>query len=214
MSLGHTHLGRMYPARYCNSDMLRSTFTRLSVITCGMCAAFLTKPGPALAEQMTRYTGTPDLALTSAMVAAGGGPTNFDSAHLFGVLAGTHANDELAQLTQIYGSSRVHAFIGTFTYAIDDALKVATSAGVTLPSPSPALVSDGRQLSAQLYNAGVMSDGRFDIGYMIEHLVSRPVHVAIMKDINDNPQYGPQVNADFHVILTRTMQDLKSLYSL
>jgi hypothetical protein len=192
--------------------MMRSTFTK-SVFACGLCVTLSNTPLRA-AMQMTRYNGPPDLALTSALVEAGGGANNFDSARLFGVLAGTHATDELAHLTQQYGATRVHAFIGTFTYAIDDALKVATSKGVTLPQPSEDLVHDGRQLSSQLYDAGVMSDRRFDIGYMIEHLVSRPIHVAIMNDINSNPQYGPQVNADFHVILTTTMNDLKTVYGL
>jgi hypothetical protein len=48
------------------------------------------------AEQMTmtsqaRYLGTPDLALTSAVLAVGGGPASFRSKKLIGALAPAYA---------------------------------------------------------------------------------------------------------------------------
>ncbi|HZY97553.1 MAG TPA: hypothetical protein VFE35_10685 [Candidatus Cybelea sp.] len=168
--------------------------------------------GPASAMQMTRYLGTPDLPLTAAVVQAGGGAQHFDSLKLLGVLAGPNTNAEVQSLTQRYGKERVAAFVVTFNHAIDDALVAATKAGVTLPDPSPGLAQDGKQLSGQLLEAGTMSDGRFDIGYMLEHLISRQIHVTIMQQLNADPDVGPQRNADFHVILTTVIQDLRTQY--
>lgn len=165
-------------------------------------------------EQKTRYYGTPDLALTAALVQAGGGAEHFDAAQLIGVLAGANKDAEVSHLTHMYGSERVAQFLRTFTFAIDDSLQIAQSKRIALPMPSPDLSSDGRALSASLFRAGTMPEGRFDIGYLIEHLVSRPIHVQLMNDINGDVTYGPKANADFHVILTTAMFDLKSAYGL
>jgi hypothetical protein len=54
-----------------------------------------------------------------------------------------------------------------------------------------------------------MSNWRFDVGYMIEHLVSRQIHVSIMQQLNADPDVGPTRNADFHVIFTTVIQDLQ-----
>lgn len=169
---------------------------------------------PASAMQMTRYLGAPDLPLTAAVVEAGGGAQHFDSLKLLGVLAGANANAEVQSLTQRYGKERVTAFVVTFNHAIDDALIAATQAGVKLPPSSPGLVQDGKQLSGQLVQAGTMNNGRFDIGYMLEHLISRPIHVTIMQQLNADPDVGPQRNADFHVILAGVIQDLRTQYSV
>jgi hypothetical protein len=169
---------------------------------------------PVSATQMTRYLGAPDLPLTAAVVAAGGGAQHFDSLKLLAVLAGANTNAEVQSLTKRYGQERVTAFVVTFNHAIEDALIAATQAGVTLPDPPPGLAQDGKVLSSQLVNAGTMSDGRFDVGYMLEHLISRQIHVTIMQQLNADPDVGPQRNADFHVILTSVIQDLRAQYSV
>jgi hypothetical protein len=69
-------------------------------------------------------------------------------------------------------------------------------------------------MSAALLHAGTMPNGRFDVGYMLEHLMSHNLHVVLMKDINDNPRFGPRVNANLHIILTTALLDLKSAYGL
>lgn len=164
--------------------------------------------------QMTRYLGAPDLPLTAALVEAGGGAQHFDSLKLLAVLAGANANAEVRSLTQRYGQERVSAFVVTFNHAIDDALIAATQAGVKLPDSPSGLAQDGKQLSVQLVEAGTMSNGRFDVGYMLEHLISRDIHVTIMQQLNADPDVGPKRNADFHVILTSVMQDLRTQYSV
>jgi hypothetical protein len=168
--------------------------------------------GVVSATQTTRYLGAPDLPLTVAVVQAGGGAQHFDSLKLLTVLAGANTNAEVQSLTQRYGKERVAAFVVTFNHAIDDAVAAATQAGVKLPDPPPGLAQDGKQLSDQLVTAGTMSNGRFDVGYMLEHLISRPIHVTVMQQLNADPDVGPQRNADFHVILTTVIQDLQKQY--
>jgi hypothetical protein len=169
---------------------------------------------PASAMQTTRYLGEPDLPLTVAVVQAGGGAEHFDSQKLLGVLAGVNASAEVQSLTQRYGQERVTAFVATFNRAIDDALSDATRAGVKLPNSPPGLAQDGKQLSGLLVAAGTTSSGRFDVGYMLEHLVSRQIHVAVMQQLDADPDVGPQRNADFHVILTAVIKDLRAQYSV
>jgi hypothetical protein len=163
--------------------------------------------------QKTRYLGPPALPLTAAVVAAGGGVSHFDSLRLLAVLTGPHETNEVATLTRRFGKARVGAFVVTFNHAVDDALTVATKAGVTLP-PVPAYLQIGPNLAARLFAAGTMADGRYDVGYMLEHLISRNIHVAIMHELDADPAVGPARNADFHIILTSLMGDLKTQYGL
>jgi hypothetical protein len=65
-----------------------------------------------------------------------------------------------------------------------------------------------------LIAAGTMANGRYDVGYMLEHLVSRKIHVIIMQQLDADPAVGTARNADFHVILTSLMGDLKTQYGV
>jgi hypothetical protein len=164
-------------------------------------------------QQTTRYLGQPDLPLTAAVVAAGGGAKHFSSLKLLARLAGSQDTAEVARLTQRFGQSRVTAFVATFDRAFDDALITATAAGVSLPKP-PRYLADGGHLSAALLRAGTMANGRFDVGYMLEHLISRKIHVAIMHELDADPLVGHERNASFHIMLNSLMMDLKSQYGL
>ncbi|MGZ3498320.1 MAG: hypothetical protein ACXVAK_12255 [Vulcanimicrobiaceae bacterium] len=174
-------------------------------------AAIAISPVRSMSE--ARYLGQPDLPVTAAVVQAGGGATNFDSTKLLGVL---FDNDQqtLAAFTTKYGAQRVTQFAQTFNYAIDDALRVATNAGVKLPDPPADLTTNGSALCAALVHDGTMPDGRFDIGYLIEHLLSRQVHIAIMHDMNADQSIGTQKNADFHVLFTDVLNGCKAKYKL
>jgi hypothetical protein len=151
--------------------------------------------------------------LTAAVIAAGGGTKHFSSLRLLAKLAGAQDAAEVARLTQRFGKQRVTAFVATFNRAIDDALITATAAGVSLPKP-PHYLADGGHLTAALLRAGTMRNGHFDVGYMLEHLISRNIHVAIMHELDADPIVGHQNNADFHTMLTALMMDLKSQYGL
>jgi hypothetical protein len=185
----------------------------VAIVLTGTLSIGMAAPALASHAQMTRYTGPPDLALTAAVVAAGGGAKHFNSLALLSRLTGSQDAAEVARLTRQFGKVQVAAFVATFDRAIHDALKTATAAGVSLPKPL-AYLHDGGHLSAALFRAGTMGNGRFDVGYMLEHLISRNIHVAIMRQLDTDPNVGYQRNAEFHEMLTALMMDLKSQYGL
>jgi hypothetical protein len=89
------------------------------------------------------YTGAPKLANTLSLVVAGGGPKNFSTVTLFGVLAGDKAKAEEDALTKEYGADRFGQFVKTFDFVIDDALKRScrTSTPSTAARPTPTTTS-------------------------------------------------------------------------
>jgi hypothetical protein len=172
--------------------------------------SMLVNPTPlTMNESHGRYYGAPDLALTSSMIAAGGGPAHFSSQKLFLFVAGPSANTEAASLTKRYGAKNVQQFFVTFDSFVDRAVGIVEQKHIALPPPDH---ENGEHLARSLYAAGVMPDGRYDVGYMIEHLLSRKMHVALMQEVNADPAIGPQQNAEFHIILTSAMQDLHRAY--
>jgi hypothetical protein len=156
-----------------------------------------------------RYYGTPDLALTSQMLDAGGGPAKFSSHTLFLYLAGPKADDEAKSLVGRFGADNVTQFFATFDQFVKLAAVQVQEQHIDLPAPTKV---SGQVLAQQLYQAGVMPDGRFDVGYMLEHLLSRPIHVTLMNEVNADPAFGPAKNASFHQLLTAAMQDLHAAY--
>jgi hypothetical protein len=165
----------------------------------------LAAPASAGWKGPTTYAGPPELTVTAEMVAAGGGPAHFDSKKLVGVMAGKNAPVALAYLTKEYGASNVDAFFRTFTYAVDDSLHYATAKGVKLPAST---VPSGPVLTQRLYAAGTMPNGLYDVGYMLERLVSHPIHMWVMWDINRQPDLGRKTDETFHIILTDAMHKL------
>ena len=159
------------------------------------------------------YRGKPDLALTLALVQAGGGAANFKSDRLFGVLAGTHARAEAQNLQRLYGKAKMDAFMQTFTYSVHDLLALFTINHIALPARPSVSPSNGRALSIALYHAGIMPTGKYDCGYFMEHLMTHPIHVMLMHDINVARGHGPAHNANFHLILTRMVADLRNMYT-
>lgn len=130
------------------------------------------------------------------------------------MLAAQHATIELTSLTARYGRARIVRFYNTFDAFVHAGVTVVTKKHIALPPPPPGLAHDSRLLAASLYHAGIMPDRRFDIGFLIEHLLSRPVHKTLMDQANASPAIGPAANADFHLIFTRAMTDVASLYHL
>lgn len=163
----------------------------------------------AVMSSPARYHGPPDLALTAAVVEAGGGAQHFSSRKLFVHLAGHQDLREGFRLTREYGVHDMAQFFATFNTFVDDALAQERARGRVLPHVA---VPPANRLANQLYRAGIDRAGRYDVGYMIERLFSRPVHVAIMREVDANPHYGPAENARFHVILTRVIKDLHRDY--
>lgn len=166
-------------------------------------------PAPSMSESHGRYYGKPDLTLTAQMLAAGGGAASFSSKKLFAYLAGGNASKEGASLIQRYGASNVDDFFKTFDAFIHLAVAQVQEQQIALPKVD---TPGGAALSRDLYNAGVMPNGRYDVGYMLEHLLSRPMHVTLMHEANASASVGPKKNAEFHIILSAAMNDLHEAY--
>jgi hypothetical protein len=158
------------------------------------------------------YTGAPDLALTLSMVTAGGGPGSFDSKKLIGVLAGDKTQAEVQSLSLKFGPDNVASFLKVFDFVVNDALRLAQQGGVALPSTPNPDPKDGKALAAALYQRGVVPGGNFDVEYMLDGLVSHPIHVQVMNDID--AKFGAPADGNYHAVLTQAMMDLKALYGL
>ena len=158
------------------------------------------------------YLGAPDLPLTLSMVIAGGGPSDFSSTKLIGVLAGDKTAAEVAKLNKQFGEADVKSFLEVFNFVVNDALKIVKEKGVKLPSKPEPSPTDGKALAAALYKAGVTSDGKYNVEVMLDKLVSHPIHVQVMDDID--AKYGGKADGNYHAVLTQAMMDLKAAYGL
>ncbi len=163
-------------------------------------------------SDVTSYVGAPALPTTLSMIVAGGGPAKFDSVTLVHTLAGSLTDAEVKKLTASYGADNVKSFLDVFNFVVADALELVAKNKVPLPSaPSPD-PHDGKALSAALYKLGVGSDGKYDVEYMLDELVTHGFHVQIMDDIDK--KFSRKADANYHVVLTTAMGDLKDAYKL
>jgi hypothetical protein len=158
------------------------------------------------------YRGAPDLGLAVAIVEAGGGANHFDGRQFVRALAGSHTNAEMRRLEKLYGKGRVEAFVQTLTFSVRDTLQVMSANHLSMPSKPRVSARDGLAMTLAIYHDGIMPTGKFDCGYMMEHIMTHRVHVVVMRDIDQFPAYGRAHNANFHTILTRVILDLKNDY--
>jgi hypothetical protein len=158
------------------------------------------------------YLGDPQLPTTLSLVIAGGGPSSFDSAKLVGVLAGDKTQAEVASLQQKFGADAVKSFLNVFNFVVNDSLRYVHEANVALPSTPNPDPKDGKALAAALYKLGITPAGSFDVEYMLDGLVTHPIHLKVMDDID--AKYGNAADANYHAVLTQAMSDLKSAYGL
>jgi hypothetical protein len=157
------------------------------------------------------YSGAPDLPLTLSMIVAGGGPAHFRSTALVGTLAGQLTKAEVAKLTKQFGAKKLQSFLTVFDFVVADSLTIVTAKKIPLPKAPQPDPKDGKALSAALYTAGVQ-DGRFNVEVMLDKLVSHPIHLQVMDDID--AKYGRDADANYHIVLLQALQDLKAAYKL
>jgi len=187
--------------------------------TAGALALGLALAGSAFAATMQQaryggsvYSGAPDLPLTLSMVEAGGGPGHFKTATLVGVLAGKDANAEVAKLTKQYGADGVKKYLAVFDFVVNDAVKRATEAGVKFPATPNPDPKDGAALTAALYKAGIDPKIGYNVEYMLDRLVSHPIHDQVMDDID--AKYGKATDGLYHSVTLVVFGDLKQAYNL
>lgn len=170
-----------------------------------------TSPPKARFSQAGVYSGPPNLPLTLSMIVAGGGPVHFKSTTLVGTLAGPATKAEEAKLTKQFGAQKVQSFLTVFDFVVSDSLRLVTEKKIPLPKTPVPNPKDGKALSAALYTAGV-EDGKYNVEIMLDRLVSHPIHVQVMDDID--AKYGRNADAYYHVLLTQAVLDLKAAYKL
>ena len=158
------------------------------------------------------YKNNPKLTNTLALVVAGGGPKKFSTATLFGVLAGDKAGAEKAKLVKQFGAPGFAQYVKTFDFVIADSLKIVTAAKVKLPAKPDPDPTDGKALAAALYTDGIDPKAGFNVEYMLDHLVTHPVHVQVMKDID--AKYGVAADTAYHAVTLVIFKDLKAVYGL
>ena len=150
------------------------------------------------------YTGEPALAVTAALVKAGGGAEDFSFANALVAMLGDETVDaEVAKLTKQYGKDEVNTFLSGIDMAIEFALKRAGEAGITMPEPADL---SGIALAKALVEAGVAPDGTFWSGYMFDKAISNKLHNQVMNDINTKASY--EEDKVTHKILNQAMYDV------
>ena len=157
------------------------------------------------------YTGAPSLALTLSMIEAGGGPSNFNTVTLLKTLTGPQFDAEVAKLTNQYGKEQVAQFLKTFDFVVGDSLRIVTTKKIALPSQPNPNPRNGAALATALWTAGESGQG-FNVEVMLDRLVSHPIHLQVMNDIDG--KYGLAADAQYHAILTAAMKDLATAYHL
>lgn len=151
------------------------------------------------------YNGPPALAVTASLVAAGGGADKYSTATaLTSMLGASTVKAEVDKLTKQYGADAVQQWLKTFDFAVDDSLKIATAAGVKLPSPT----LSGKDLAMTLVKAGTAPDGTFQIEFLLDKAVSHKIHVQVMDDIDKDPSLGKKADYDYHRISNQAFYDV------
>ncbi len=152
------------------------------------------------------YSGAPALNVTAALVKAGGGAANYSTATaLVSMLGKPTVDAEVAKLSKQYGADAVTTWLKTFDFAVKDALKIATAAGIKLPAPAPL---EGKALAEALIKAGTDSAGYFQIEFLLDKAVSHSIHNQVMDDIDKAPGLGGKADLQYHQISNQAFYDV------
>lgn len=148
------------------------------------------------------YTGAPDLQAAISLVTAGGAPGNFSVVKAIAAMAGAKtANAEVAKLTKQYGAAKVASFVAVQNFAVNDAVKLATAAGVKFPSP----MLHGAVLAKRVVGLGLIG-GTYYEGTQLDHLVTHGIHERVMADIDQ--KFGMEADGNYHRIADQAHYDL------
>jgi hypothetical protein len=148
------------------------------------------------------YVGAPDLQGAISLVTAGGPVGHFSVVQAITSMAGAKvANAEVAKLIKQYGKDRATSFITVQNFAVNDAVKIATAAGVKFPAP----MVHGTALAKRVVLLGVV-DGTYYEGTQLDHLVTNKIHMQVMDDID--AKFGKTADANYHLIANQAHYDL------
>jgi|SRR5579871_3944505 len=149
------------------------------------------------------YSGDPALEVTAALVKAGGGPGHFSVAKAMTAMVGAKlVKAEVEKLTKQYGEEKVTSFLKVQDFAVEDALQIATKAGVKLPRPT----LSGKKLAETLLMAGMDKEGTFYIEFLLDKAVTHKIHEAVMDDID--ARFGGDADVNYHTISNQLWFDV------
>jgi len=148
------------------------------------------------------YTGKPDLQVAISLVTAGGPVGDFSITKALAAMVGEDkANAEVEKLTKQYGKAAVGSFVAVQNFAVNDAVKRATAAGVKFPKP----MLTGAELAKRDVSLGLV-DGTYYEGTQLDHIVTHGIHEAVMGDID--AKFGAAADANYHKIADQAHYDL------
>lgn len=157
--------------------------------------------------QAIPYHGPPDLKLTVDLVTAGTGKDGYDTKELFATMYGPRMPAEARRLTKMYGSAPVNNFFTLMNFTVADVLRMVKRDNVTLPAANDPIVP--RRLDDSLVQTGLVPGGhdagQYDVGYMIERLISHKYHHELMADLYRKYPRGEV--ASFHTVLASVVKD-------
>jgi len=171
-------------------------------------ALLLGLTGPVLSRAARAAADpAPNVALTVAVIDAGGGTQHYDTVQLFGRLAGRLAGPELTRLRFQYGKRNVASFLSVFDFAVKDIVLGFRDRHVNMdiaPLPDP---RDGRALSAALVTQASRADGTLDVDTMLDRLLAPAGRERVRNDIDKS--FGTEADRNFRAILLQSLQDMK-----
>jgi hypothetical protein len=148
------------------------------------------------------YTGAPDLQAAVSLVVAGGPIGHFSITKAITALAGAAtANAEVAKLTKQYGAAKVTSYVTVQNWAVNDAVKRATAAGVKFPAP----MLKGAVLAKRITVLG-LQNGTYYEGVMLDHILSHAIHEQVMVDIDNT--FGAAADGNYHRVADQAHVDL------
>ena len=147
----------------------------------------------------------PNLPLTVQLVSIGETKHGYDTTKLFGFMYGSSMPAEAKHLTTTYGALPVANFFTLMNFSIDDVLKFVKRDGLKLP---PATTLSRNAFDKALREAGIAPSGKYDVGYMLEGLITHKYHHELMADLF--AKYPKKEVASFHIVLSHVITDTAS----
>lgn len=169
-------------------------------------------PSPAHAGKPGAGVQEPNVALTVAVIDAGGGAQHYDTVALFHTLAGHLAGAEFIKLRMQNGKGNVESFLSVFNFAVQDIVATFKDEHVNMnvsPEPDP---HDGKALAAALVAQASDSLGTLSVDVMLDHMLSPGAHSRVRSDIQK--KFGMPSDDNYRMILLQTLQDMKRAYHL
>ena len=149
----------------------------------------------------------PDVNVTAAFYASGGGPGGFSIVRSMTSMIGEdQLQTEMQKLASAYGQDKADAFSHIFDYALSDAWSRAGHANVTIP---PFGSHEGIGLANDLLRDGTAPDGTFQTGYLLDRTLTPKVRAQVMKDIV--AKYGADGASTFEKMTNQFFFDVSQL---